>query len=66
MIFFSVGNYCYEKLKAVVPILNSLILGDPGAVGLFQVRTGEQGALLEIDSKLLGLRGWPILKLTVC
>ena len=42
-----------------------LILGDPRAVGLFQVRMGEQGALLEIDSKLLGLRGWPILRLFV-
>ena len=62
MILFSVGNYCYGKLKAVVPIL---ILGDPRAVGRFQVRTGEQGALLEIDSKLLGLRGWSILRLFV-
>ena len=62
MILFSVGNYYYGKLKAVVPIL---IFGDPRAVGLFQVRMGEQGALLEIDSKLLGLRGWPILKLFV-
>ena len=60
MILFSVGNYCYGKLKAVVPILR-----DPRAVGLFQVRTGEQGALLEIDSKLPGLRGWPILRLFV-
>ena len=62
MILFSVGNYCYGKLKAVVPILT---LGDPRAVGLFQVGTGEQGALLEIYSKLLGLRGWPILRLFV-
>ena len=35
---FRVGNYCYGKLKAVVPIL---ILGDPRAVGLFQVGMGE-------------------------
>ena len=62
MILFSVGNYCYGKLKVVMSIL---IFGDPRAVGLFQVRMGEQGALLEIDSKLLGLRGWPILRLFV-
>ena len=53
MILFSVGNYCYGKLKVVVLIL---ILGDSGAVGRFQVRTGEQEALLEIDSNFLGLR----------
>lgn len=53
MILFIVGNYCNGKLKVVVPIL---ILGDAGAVGRFQVRTGEQEALLEIDSNFLGLR----------
>ena len=54
MILFSVGNYCYGKLKLVVPIL---ILGDSRALGRFQVRKGEQGALLEIDSKFPGFRG---------
>ena len=62
MILFSDGNYCYGKLKLVVPIL---ILGDSRAVGRLQVRTGEQGALLEIDSKFSGFRGWPILRLFV-
>ena len=54
MILFSDGNYCYGKLKLVVPIL---ILGDSRALGRFQVRKGEQGALLEIDSKFPGFRG---------